>query len=173
MLGSYVLLLLCCLGFCHVSISGGYNELFSNSIGYAFTPNAAALKDYTMARTVNSMMHQVEALEALHRVTNDQTVLQRMLETLDIMCSKLVRLRGHLLDVYEPQSTTGGQWQPAAGAIVSYGECVCAHRPSAKQARLHDRMACCYTCPDWCGLIRLCVCVPQPDCTPWAVELST
>jgi mannose/cellobiose epimerase-like protein (N-acyl-D-glucosamine 2-epimerase family) len=66
-------------------------------------------------------MHGLEALTALHRVTSDSTVLLRLLELLDILCSRLAREQGLLYEAYLP-GAAGEPWQPAPGQVVLYGE---------------------------------------------------
>jgi mannose/cellobiose epimerase-like protein (N-acyl-D-glucosamine 2-epimerase family) len=71
--------------------------------------------------TLNVLMHGLEALTALHRITNDSTVLLRLLELLDILCSRLAREQGLLYEAYLP-GAAGEPWQPAPGQVVLYGE---------------------------------------------------
>jgi hypothetical protein len=74
-----------------------------------------------LRRTLNVLMHGMEALAALHRMTSDDTVLQRLLELLDILCSRLQREQGLLYEAYLP-GADGELWQPAPGQVVLYGE---------------------------------------------------
>lgn len=67
------------------------------------------------------LMHGMEALAALHRISSHPTVLQRLLELLDILCTRLAREQGLLYEAYLP-AAGGAQWQPAPGQVVVYGE---------------------------------------------------
>jgi hypothetical protein len=82
-------------------------------------------------------MHGMEALAALHRISGNATVLQRLLELLDILCSRLVREQGLLYEAYLP-AAAGAQWQPAPGQVMLYGKqldqeaaCVLLEHPEA------------------------------------------
>lgn len=67
-------------------------------------------------------MHGLEALTALHRVSHDPVVLARMLELLDILCSRLQRVQGLIFEGYEPGRTLDQLWRPTPGQVVNYGE---------------------------------------------------
>ncbi|WIA09790.1 hypothetical protein OEZ85_009165 [Tetradesmus obliquus] len=100
----------------HNSSTGGYTENFVNSI----PDEALAPVDSEMPRTLNVLMHGMEALAALHRISGHPTVLQRLLELLDILCARLAREQGLLYEAYLP-AAAGAQWQPAPGQVVVYG----------------------------------------------------
>jgi hypothetical protein len=52
----------------------------------------------------------------------DPTVLLRVHEYLDIICTRLGRSQGLIFEDYVPAADPKGQWTPAAGTVVNYGE---------------------------------------------------
>jgi hypothetical protein len=86
-------------------------------------------------------MHGLEALTALHRITSDATVLQRLLELLDILCSRLARDQGLLYEAYLP-GVAGEPWQPAPGQVVLYGEWGCKQALAAVDAMARSTYQC-------------------------------
>jgi hypothetical protein len=96
-------------------------------------------------RTLNVLMHGMEALTALHRISGDATVLQRLLELLDILCSRLVREQGLLYEAYLP-AAAGAQWQPAPGQPVVYGEWLMASTITSCVCNRHVKQRCCKRC---------------------------
>lgn len=135
----------------HNSNIGGYNE-FKNSTfppdlvapsgssesavaaekdDQADLPTSNASKDADKAsdidsnvlpRSLNVLMHGMEALTALHKATDNPTVLARLQELVDILCTRLVRVKGLIFEEYVPGATREELWVPAPGSTINYGE---------------------------------------------------
>lgn len=52
----------------------------------------------------------------------DRSVLQRIKEYLDILCTRLERVEGLICEDYIPETDAKKLWKPAPGSVVSYGE---------------------------------------------------
>lgn len=52
----------------------------------------------------------------------DPVVLQRIQETLYILCTQLQRSEGLIFEEYLPTADSSSKWQPAPGTVVSYGK---------------------------------------------------
>ncbi|KAF8072807.1 Cellobiose 2-epimerase [Scenedesmus sp. PABB004] len=106
----------------HNASTGGWDELPSNSFP-ADAPRRAAARGGAapeLPRTLNVLLHGTEALVALHRATGDAAVLARLVEVVTILCTRLARRRGLLLEAYLP-APTPGHWAPDPASTVSYG----------------------------------------------------
>jgi hypothetical protein len=135
----------------HSSSIGGYNEFRNNSFPhYVTTPTdsfgsaVAAERDIhadlpaflinkdpgqvtgrdsqVLPRSLNVLMHGMEALAALHKASGHPLVLARLQELVDILCTKLVRVKGLIYEEYIPGATREELWVPAPRSIVNYGE---------------------------------------------------
>jgi mannose/cellobiose epimerase-like protein (N-acyl-D-glucosamine 2-epimerase family) len=119
----------------HNASTGGYNELESNAIPPTLsrsrassssseaTPGGrAASASAELPRTLNVLLHSLEATAALHAATGDKLARQRALQLLELVCVRLHRRRGLLFEVYAPPRAHE-RWQPLpeSGLLVNYG----------------------------------------------------